>query len=279
MSTMIRIDTDQLEELIHKDVEVKKDLEIVLKDDMKSYQICFKAYHQAEEELEKIQKKAEKLRKEIQEQKNFEDRLHAEINRLEIQKIFAERKRKRLLKKISESRDDEEKHLKYIHEFGEVEETIANLESKQESIRDEISENRSLVAKMERKEKSYIEKAKDAEREKRRHQQNVTEWQLSIETKTNLFYQQTFDTMMAYYEPLRDLLVRNLQKDKYLTKEEAKAQLLSEMDKELTAEKAALIREKEQKQKKPSQKTRKKCYVMPYKNVQQTILKKQLYPL
>ena len=41
---MIRIDTDQLEELIHKDVEVKKDLEIVLKDDMKSYQICFKAY-------------------------------------------------------------------------------------------------------------------------------------------------------------------------------------------------------------------------------------------
>lgn len=224
MSTMIRIDTDQLEELIHKDVEVKKDLEIVLKDDMKSYQICFKAYHQAEEELEKIQKKAEKLRKEIQEQKNFEDRLHAEINRLEIQKIFAERKRKRLLKKISESRDDEEKHLKYIHEFGEVEETIANLESKQESIRDEISENRSLVAKMERKEKSYIEKAKDAEREKRRHQQNVTEWQLSIETKTNLFYQQTFDTMMAYYEPLRDLLVRNLQKDKYLTKEEAKEQ-------------------------------------------------------
>lgn len=43
--------------------------------------------------------------------------------------------------------------------------------------------------------------------------------------------------------------MEKLQKIASLTKEEAKAKLLSEMDKELTAEKAALIREKEQKAK------------------------------
>ncbi len=50
-------------------------------------------------------------------------------------------------------------------------------------------------------------------------------------------------------ERLHDEEMVELQKIASLTKEEAKAQLLSEMDRELTAEKAALIREKEQKAK------------------------------
>ncbi len=50
-------------------------------------------------------------------------------------------------------------------------------------------------------------------------------------------------------EKLHEEEMVQLQKIASLTKDEAKAQLLSEMDKELTAEKAALIREKEQKAK------------------------------
>ncbi len=50
-------------------------------------------------------------------------------------------------------------------------------------------------------------------------------------------------------EQLHSEEMERLQKIASLTKEEAKAKLLSEMDKELTAEKAALIREKEQKAK------------------------------
>ena len=50
-------------------------------------------------------------------------------------------------------------------------------------------------------------------------------------------------------EKLHDEEMVQLQKIAALTKEDAKAQLLSEMDKQLTAEKAALIREKEQKAK------------------------------
>ena len=48
---------------------------------------------------------------------------------------------------------------------------------------------------------------------------------------------------------LHDLEMIELQKVAALTKEEAKSRLLSEMDKELTAEKAALIREHDQKAK------------------------------
>ena len=50
-------------------------------------------------------------------------------------------------------------------------------------------------------------------------------------------------------EELHNQEMVELQKIASLTKEEAKTKLLSEMDKELTAEKAALIREKEQKEK------------------------------
>ena len=55
--------------------------------------------------------------------------------------------------------------------------------------------------------------------------------------------------MLFRSEELHNQEMVELQKIASLTKEEAKTKLLSEMDKELTAEKAALIREKEQKEK------------------------------
>ncbi len=60
---------------------------------------------------------------------------------------------------------------------------------------------------------------------------------------------QNMEKQKEEIERLHDEEMVQLQKIASLTKEEAKAQLLSEMDKELTAEKAALIREKEQKAK------------------------------
>ena len=60
---------------------------------------------------------------------------------------------------------------------------------------------------------------------------------------------QNIEKQKEEIERLHDEEMVQLQKIASLTKEEAKAQLLSEMDKELTAEKAALIREKEQKAK------------------------------
>ncbi|MCF0124266.1 MAG: ribonuclease Y [Clostridia bacterium] len=65
-------------------------------------------------------------------------------------------------------------------------------------------------------------------------------------------------------EKLYDQEIVELQKIAALTKEEAKQKLLSEMDKELTAEKAALIREKDQKAKEQIAKNAKEmlCYAV-----------------
>ena len=63
---------------------------------------------------------------------------------------------------------------------------------------------------------------------------------------------QELENQKAEIEKLHSQEMVELQKIASLTKEEAKAKLLSEMDKELTAEKAALIREKEQKAKEDS---------------------------
>ena len=80
-------------------------------------------------------------------------------------------------------------------------------------------------------------------------------------------------------EKLHDQEMVELQKIAALSKEEAKQRLLSEMEKELVAEKAALIREQDQKAKETITKDAKKCFLMQYKNVLQTILKKLQYQL
>ncbi len=80
--------------------------------------------------------------------------------------------------------------------------------------------------KLEKREGNFEKKEKDLEREL-----------------------QDIEKQKEEIQRLHDEEMVELQKIASLTKEEAKAQLLSEMDKELTAEKASLIREKEQKAK------------------------------
>ena len=218
---MIRIDTDQLYELIHKDKKIKKELEVYLQEDQKKLESCYETYKKKQELFFQIQEKRKKLAKQIEEQQNVEDKFHFQISHLEVQKIFQERKLRKLKKRIVGCKTEEEKE-KLLLEYYRVEENIVKLSSQQEDIRTEIEENRSITSKLEQKQKRLHEQELDAEKETERLRENVSEWQISIETKTNLFYQDTFETMMVYYEPLRDLLVRNLQDDKALTKDEAK---------------------------------------------------------
>ena len=65
-------------------------------------------------------------------------------------------------------------------------------------------------------------------------------------------------------EKMHEQEMVELQKIASLSKEEAKQRLLAEMDKELTAEKASLIREKEQKAKEDANKNAKEilCYAV-----------------
>ena len=68
---------------------------------------------------------------------------------------------------------------------------------------------------------------------------------------------QNIEEQKQELEKLHEQEMNELQKVASLTKEQAKQQLLSEMDKEITAEKAALIREQEQRAKETATKNAK----------------------
>lgn len=75
---------------------------------------------------------------------------------------------------------------------------------------------------------------------------------------------QNIEEQKQELEKLHEQEMNELQKVASLTKEQAKQQLLSEMDKEITAEKAALIREQEQRAKETATKNAKEilCYAV-----------------
>jgi len=101
----------------------------------------------------------------------------------------------------------------------------------------EIKERRGEVQKQEAR---LIQKEENLEK----REQNFEKKEREVEREL-----QDIERQKEEISQLHDEEMEKLQKIASLTKEEAKQRLLSEMDKELTAEKAALIREKEQKAK------------------------------
>ena len=114
----------------------------------------------------------------------------------------------------------------------------------------EIKERRGEVQKQESR---LIQKEENLER----RSENFEKKEREIEREL-----QEIENQKEEIKKLHEQEVVELQKIASLTREEAKKRLLSEMDKELTAEKAALIREKEQKAKETAIKQAKEilCY-------------------
>ena len=116
----------------------------------------------------------------------------------------------------------------------------------------EIKERRGEVQKQETR---LIQKEENLERRSENFEKKEREFEREL---------QELENQKQELEKLHEEEVIQLQKIASLSKEEAKKKLLSEMDKELTAEKAALIREKEQKAKETSIKNAKEilCYAV-----------------
>ena len=141
---------------------------------------------------------------------------------VELAKIEAENLRKEEIFKAKEeivnSRKELDQEIK--ERRGEVQKQESRLIQKEENL--------------EKREGNFEKKEKEVERE----------WQAIEKQKEEI-------------KELHNQEMVELQKIASLTKEEAKAKLLAEMDKELTAEKAALIREKDQKAKETAMKNAK----------------------
>ena len=144
-------------------------------------------------------------------------------------------------KRLLEAAKKEAENLRKEEIFKAKEEIMAN----RKELDQEIKERRGEVQKQEAR---LIQKEENLER----REDNFEKKERDLERELA-----NIDKQKEELEELRKEEMVQLQKIASLSKEEAKERLLSEMDKQLTQEKAALIREKEQKAKEEATKNAK----------------------
>ena len=135
----------------------------------------------------------------------------------------------------------EAENLKKQEIFKAKEEIMNNRKELDQEIKERRGEVQKQEARLIQKEENLERRSENFEKKEQEIEKQIQEVEKEKEEVQKLYDQQVVE----------------LQKIASLTKEEAKQKLLGEMDKELTAEKAALIREKEQKAKEESVKNAK----------------------
>ena len=135
----------------------------------------------------------------------------------------------------------EAENLKKQEIFKAKEEIMNNRKELDQEIKERRGEVQKQEARLIQKEENLERRSENFEKKEQEIEKQIQEVEKEKEEVQKLYDQQVVE----------------LQKIASLTKEEAKQKLLAEMDKELTAEKAALIREKEQKAKEESVKNAK----------------------
>ena len=142
----------------------------------------------------------------------------------------------------------EAENLKKEEIFKAKEEIMNNRKELDQEIKERRGEVQKQEARLIQKEENLEKRSENYERKERELEKQEEE----------------LENRKAEIEELHNQGVIELQKIASLSKEEAKERLLSEIDKELTAEKAALVREKEQKAKEDANKNAKEilCYAV-----------------
>lgn len=219
---MLRIRTDQLLDLIYQDKKIKKELERRLKEDQEKRERCFQIYQEQLKVVQKLEKEVQKDRKEIQANQDQISKLHSKISMLEIKIMMAERKLKQLQKSLASCRTDEEKETLLL-QIAQEKELIQNYQKEQSQHRFYISIFENGIDFLQDHGKKHKEQLEDENRILQTRKKNVAEWDLAIENRTNQFYQNTFDYLNSDFKQLQDLVVRNLQQEKKMTKDEAKS--------------------------------------------------------
>ena len=151
-------------------------------------------------------------------------------------------------KRLIDLAKKEGENLKKEEIFKAKEEIMNNRKELDQEIKERRGEVQKQEARLIQKEENLEKRAENFEK---REQELERERQDIEKEKEDL-------------EKMREQEMVELQKIASLSKEEAKVRLLTEMDKEITAEKAALIREKEQKAKEDATKNAKEilCYAV-----------------
>ena len=151
-------------------------------------------------------------------------------------------------KRLIDLAKKEAQNLKKEEIFKAKEEIMASRKELDQEIKERRGEVQKQEARLIQKEENLERRSEDFEKREREVEQEL----------------QKIEEQKKELEELQSKEMVELQKIATLTKEEAKQKLLTEMEKELTAEKAALIREQEQKAKETINKNAKEmlCYAV-----------------
>lgn len=218
---MIRMQTSQLWDLIYQDKKLKQELEEQLKEVRTKRDNCYAIFLEQFKVVQKIQDEEKKIMKNIQEHEDTILKFHHRISMLEIQIIMAEKRKNKILKALQTCQDEARK-VKFLKELQSVTNDIGTYQSKQEELRSHIHLEEKEIEKETKQRKEKQKRLSEEKQQLVTCEKNVAEWDIELETKQNVFYQNTFEKLNENYHLLQEFVVRNIQGKKKITKEEAK---------------------------------------------------------
>lgn len=219
---MLKIDTEKLWKLLKKDKKIKKKLFQYIKEEEERFLEAQSIYEAGLSNIKKLEEKKGTISRKLKDVDDEITKKHGEISFIEFKKMFAELRLKRLLK-IYRSCKGEEKKKRYEKLIQNVEQDLEQYNHEQESIMEEIEQfevKKETLHEKERDIKKEISDAYDQASEDKKYM----EWcQEKRDEKVDRFYKLAYEEVSENFKPCQDLVVPDLEAEKKMTKEEAKA--------------------------------------------------------
>lgn len=219
---MLKISTDQLWDMIYNDKDIKRKLEEKIKSDQEKRTRCYTLYQNQLFKVQELKTKIEDIEKKFQEQDDKINQCHLEISILELQIIVIKNRIKTLGKLLSSPATPNGSLNGIQKRITQEQQKIAEIQKKQNKLRDNIQNIEQETEQLKSERSELKERLAEEEKNTNIANQNVAEWDISIETKKNIFYQTTFDFLQSDYKQLQKVVGRNLEVNKKMTEKEAK---------------------------------------------------------
>lgn len=218
---MLKIDSDKIWKLVKKDKRIQKELQKFIEKEQKKWQEATSIYQAQVNYINSLKQKQEYLSKEEDGINQKIVHLHGDISFLEIKKLFAQARLKRLIR-VLKSLTNAKKRKKYEKYIQKEKDYLNDLERDQSYIKDEIQDfekQKDLLHTEQKDLKITISKAYD---ELQEDEDIMSYWAEEKNKKETRFYQAAYEEVSENFKPCQDLVVPDLETSKKMTKQEAK---------------------------------------------------------
>lgn len=218
---MLKIDTEKIWKLLKKDKKIQKELAKYIKEERDNFLKAQAIYQEQLAYLEKLKQKREKLNKDEKRLIDKVTELNGEISLLEIKKIFAESRIKKLrkLKSRTLNRRKRKRYTKLIKKELESIHDIIESQNRISGTIEDVLKEKDLLKNKQKDLANEIDHCYDTLSE---DSKMIDVWKEEVDTKTNRFYQTAFEEVSQNFQPCQDLVVPDLEESKKMSKVEAK---------------------------------------------------------